>query len=83
MSVPNDFGLMMRRTVGLARKATGSTVHRGGRGQTLFWWARSHSVVERQGKGSRKVSPSIGGSDAVCVATELACRGMRRDETVS
>ena len=32
--------------VGPARKATGFMTN-DGRGQTLFWWTRSHSVVER------------------------------------
>ena len=44
----------------------------------LFWWVRSHSVVERQSKGLRKVSSTIGGGDTARFATEHACRGMRR-----
>ena len=65
--------------MGLARKATGfMTNDEYIAGQRLCWWARSHSVVERQSKGLRTVFSTIGGGDIVRFATEHACRGMWR-----
>ena len=36
------------------------------------------TIVERQSKGLRKVSSTIGGGDIARFATEHRCRGMRR-----
>ena len=36
----------------------------------------THDEYIAEGKGLRKVSPTIGGGDAARVATQLACRGM-------
>ena len=63
--------------VGLACKATGfmtNDEYIAEAVDTLFWWTRPHPVVAWQSEILWKVSPTVGGSDTACFATEHASR---------
>ena len=67
--------------VGLACKATGFMTNDECAAEAVnrrcFGGHESHPVVERQSEILRTVSPTVGGSDTACFATQHASRGMR------